>query len=490
MTMKTLLLAVVLCCSFGHAWAYDDDLPPAVQALMQQAGLPSDALAAIAIPTTRWARSWQHRADVPMQPASTMKIVTTIVALDRLGPNHRGFTELWASAAPQGVVLPGDLVFKGGADPEFDLPALWQMLYELRGKGVRDIAGSVRLDRSLFRPARIDIGLPPFDESPERPYNMIPDALMLSGNLMGLQLASNGERLTTARAWPPLDGVSVDASAMSLVDADCADWDAHWQLPTTSEPQPGRHVIALQGRFPKKCDASATLQLLDRNVLAERQVRAVWTSLGGVWRQPPGRAQEGAVPAGAWKVARHEARPWGEVLRTMNKTSDNALTRLLYLQLGTAQAADPPDATSLALAQRSVERWLDERGIARPGLVMDNGSGLSRSDRIAPRTMARMIEAALQGRHAPELLMSLPVAGIDGTMRRRLKGTPAEGWARLKTGTLRNVSALAGTVKDTRGDAWIVVAFVNHDDANREGKGRAVLDALIEWVARSGARWR
>jgi serine-type D-Ala-D-Ala carboxypeptidase/endopeptidase (penicillin-binding protein 4) len=489
MTMK-MLVAVVLCCSFGHARAYNDDLPPSVQALMQQGGLPSDALGAIAIPMTRWARPWQHRADVPMQPASTMKIVTTIVALDRLGPNHRGFTELWANGPVQGDVLQGDVLLKAGADPELDLPALWEMLHALRGKGLREIAGGVRLDRSLFRPARTDVGLPAFDEAPEWPYNMIPDALMLAGNLMGLKLASDGQRVTAA-VWPPLDGVSVDASAMSLIDADCGDWDDHWQPPAVSEPQAGRYVIALQGRFPnKKCEANASLQLLDRDVIAERQVRAVWASLGGVWRLPPSRAAEGAASNGAWQIARHTARPWGEVLRGMNKTSDNALTRLLYLQLGVAEKDSDPNRSTLDLAQHSVERWLDEKQIERSGLVMDNGSGLSRSERIAPRTLARMIQTTLTGQHAPELLMSLPVAGVDGTMRRRLKGTPAEGWARLKTGTLRNVNALAGTVRDTRGDDWVVVAFVNHDEANRDGKGRVVLDALIEWVARSGARWR
>ena len=134
-----------------------------------------------------------------------------------------------------------------------------------------------------------------------------------------------------------------------------------------------------------------------------------------------------------------------------------------------------------------MQRWFDEQHVGREGLVMDNGSGLSRSERIAPRSMARLIETALQGRYAPELLMSLPVAGVDGTMRKRLKGTRAEGWARLKTGSLRNVVALAGTVRDTRGDTWVVAAFINHDQADQ---GRPVLDALVEWVANSGARWR
>jgi serine-type D-Ala-D-Ala carboxypeptidase/endopeptidase (penicillin-binding protein 4) len=464
----------------------DDPLPAPVAAALQRAGLPSDALAAIAIPQTRWARRWQHRADAAVQPGSTMKLVTTVVALDRLGPNLRGRTELLAAGPIDGEVLNGDLVLKGGADPELDLPALWSMLFELRQRGVREIAGSLVLDRTLFRPARIDVGLPPFDDAPEWPYNVIPDALMLSGNLMGVALAADGEAVA-ARLAPPLPGIEIDATGMRPTDGACADWDDDWRPALVSQPEAGRWRIALQGGFPRRCDARGALQLLDRNVIADAQVRAVWASLGGVWRTPPGSVREAATPADATPIATHVARPWGEVLRPMNKSSDNALTRLLYLQLGVpAMKADAATPT-LALAAREVERWFDENRIDRTGLVLDNGSGLSRSERIAPRTLARLIETALKGKHAPELLMSLPVAGVDGTMRRRLKNTPAEGWARLKTGTLKNVTGLAGTVRDSRGDTWVVVAIVNHDEA---GKGRPVLDALIEWVARSGARWR
>jgi D-alanyl-D-alanine carboxypeptidase len=361
---------------------FDDALPPRVEAALAQAGLPPEALGAIAIPRTFWARTWQHRADAVMQPGSAMKVVTTVVALDRLGPNHRGRTELLAAGAIHGDVLDGDIVLKGGADVELDLPALWQMLFALRQRGVREIAGDLVLDRTRYTPPRTDVGLPPFDESPEWPYNVIPDALMVEGGLVSYALSSDG---------------------------------------------------------------------------------------------------------GSVRVAAHEARPWGEVLRPMNKRSDNALTRLLFLELGAAAASGDTSANTLEHARRAVERWFDERRIARPGLVMDNGSGLSRSERIAPRSMARLIDAALDGPHAPELLMSLPQAGVDGTMRQRLKGTRAEGRARLKTGTLRNVVALAGTVRDTRGDDWVLVAFINHEQAHL---GRPVLDALVEWVADSGARWR
>ncbi len=489
--MKHLLISALWALALAPAAAApawrDDALPPTVLAALAQAGLPDDALAAVALPlTTRWARPWQWGATRPMAPASTMKVVTSIVALDRLGPNHRGHTELLAAGRIDGERLLGDLVLKGGADPDLDLPALWQMLRTLRERGVREIAGDLLLDRTLFRPARIDLGLPPFDESPEWPYNMVPDALMLGGNLMPLALTSDGTGVH-ARFSPPLEGVEVDASSMTLNQAACSDWDDGW-LPAVVQARPeARFHIGLRGSFPRRCDAQGGLQLLDRNVIAERQVRAVWASLGGQWLRPLGSVREGATPSDATPIARHASRPWGEVLRGMNKQSDNPHTRLLFLQLGLAAMAQDASTPTLELARREVERWFDERRIDRNGLVVDNGSGLSRSERIAPLTLARMLEAAHAGPHAPELLMSLPVAGVDGTMRRRLKGTPAEGWARLKTGTLKDATALAGYVRDTRGDTWAVVAMVNHDEA---GKGRAALDALIEWVAKSGARWR
>jgi D-alanyl-D-alanine carboxypeptidase/D-alanyl-D-alanine-endopeptidase (penicillin-binding protein 4) len=464
----------------------DDALPAPVAAALDNAGLPHESFAAIALPQTRWARRWQYRAEVPMQPGSTMKLVTTVVALDRLGPNHRGRTELLAAGQIEGEVLNGELVLKGGADPDLDLPALWSLLFELRQRGVREIAGGLLLDRTLFRPARIDIGVPPFDEAPEWPYNVIPDALMLSGNLMGLTLTSTANALQ-ARLAPSLEGIELDASAMRLTDTPCKDWDDDWLPPQASPGTAGRWQLALQGGFPRACVAKFELQLLDRNVIAERQLRAVWASLGGTWRTPLGSVREGDTPPAAQLLATHPSRPWGEVLRAMNKDSDNAITRLLFLQLGVAAMKDDPVTPTLVLAQREVERWFDENRIDRHGFVADNGSGLSRSERIMPLTLARMIETALRGRHGPELLMSLPVAGVDGTMRHRLKGTPAEGWARLKTGTLRNVRGLAGTVRDTQGDTWVVVALVNHEQA---GKGRAALDAFIEWVSRSGARWR
>jgi serine-type D-Ala-D-Ala carboxypeptidase/endopeptidase (penicillin-binding protein 4) len=490
MLLSRCLVALMWAVAANAAAALDDALPAPVAAALAKAGLPADALGAIALPPSRWLRPWQYRADVSMQPGSAMKVVTTVVALDRLGPNLRGRTELLVSGAIDGERLEGDLVLKGGADPELDTGALLHLLYQLRQRGVREIGGDLVLDRTLFRPARIDVGLPPFDDAPEWPYNVIPDALMASGNLVRIDLAAGDAGAVRARLTPPLDGVEIDTSALVLTDTACDDWDDDWTLPraqpSASGPA-GSWRVLLQGGFPRRCEAGASLQLLDRDVLNERTVRALWQALGGSWRKPAGSLRLGAAPGGAASVARHEARPWGEVLRQMNKTSDNALTRLLFLQLGLAAMAADAQASTLDLARREAERWFDDKRIDRRGFVIDNGSGLSREERITPRALAQAIRTTLDGPHAPELLMSLPVAGVDGTMRRRLKGTPAEGWARLKTGTLRNVTALAGTVRDSKGGTWVVAAMVNHEEA---AKGRAVLDALMAWVAGSGARWR
>jgi serine-type D-Ala-D-Ala carboxypeptidase/endopeptidase (penicillin-binding protein 4) len=270
---------------------------------------------------------------------------------------------------------------------------------------------------------------------------------------------------------------------MAIDSARCNDWDDHWK-PATVQQQDGRTQIQLQGSFPANCAQRTELQLIDRQELAERLFRTLWAGLGGQWT---GLARElkdaSEKPTNTRLLVRRNSRPWGEVLRPLNKTSDNAHSRLLYLLLGVPAMVAEPQATTLALAEREVRRWFAEQKIDDAGLVLDNGSGLSRSERISPLQLAQMLAVAHRSRYAADLQMSLPVAGVDGTMRRRLKDSPATGWARLKTGTLRNVTALAGYVRDPQGRPWAVAMMINHDEA---GKARPALDALIDSFSRVG----
>jgi D-alanyl-D-alanine carboxypeptidase/D-alanyl-D-alanine-endopeptidase (penicillin-binding protein 4) len=468
----TLLLAPAAPQSWAQA------LPEPVLRALALARLNADALAVAALPLHNDAVPWGWQPTRLMQPGSSMKLVTSIVALDRLGPNHRGFTELRSAAPLVDGTLQGDLALVGGGDVELGLPQWWGMLLELQHAGVRHISGNLLLDRTRYRPARPDLGAPPFDASPEFPYNVIPDALNLAGSLLPLELraTATGVQATTV---PRLPGLAFD-SRMALVDARCQDWDDHWQPVSTTRGGDALQ-FTLNGAFPRNCTVRTDLQLLDRTELAERLFRQVWQGLGGTWA---GHALEQGAPSDARVLARRDGRPWGELLRHQNKQSDNAWTRVLFMELGAARSAAEPSRTTADLAAQTVHDWFAEQGIPSAGLVMDNGSGLSRSERISPLQMARLLVAASRGRHAADFAMSLPTVGVDGTMRNRLKESPAAGWARLKTGTLRNVVALAGYVSDPQGRPWAVAMMINDDEG--ASRGRPVLDALIDSIARLG----
>lgn len=481
------------CAQFGRGGAPDahGPLPAATQRALEAAGVSPDALAAIALPLGHRGRPWGHRAAVPMQPGSTMKLVTSAVALERLGPGHRGHTTLTSGARLADGVLHGDLRLEGGADPELGIPAFWALLVELRAAGVQRIAGDLVIDRHLFFPARADRGAPPFDEGPEWGYNVIPDALGLAGALLPVEIDSRSGAVV-ARTVPPLAGIEV-RSRMALADRRCAAWDEGWQPPRAAD-EAGTLVVELRGDFPRECRRRLSLQVPDRLRLEASIFRTLWASLGGTLdgqvreAEAPDRAGKSAGPAAgegaapAHVLARREARPWGEVLRRMNKVSDNAQTRLLYLALGAAHPEAAPGQPTAALAERVVRQWLEIQGIAAPGLVLDNGSGLSRSERITPHTLARLLQVAWAGRYASDFVASLPLAGEDGTLRARLRDSPASGWARLKTGTLRNVAALAGYVRDAEGRPWAVAMMINHERARA---ARPALDALVDALARS-----
>ena len=463
------------------------NLPEPVMALLAANGIAPANLSVLVLRGDQVVLA--HGAERPMQPASTMKLVTTLVSLEQLGPVFRGRTELLSNGEVTNGVLKGDLVLRGGADADLSGEVLDNMLRALQLSGIKRIEGKLVLDRSLFNPPRQDLGLPPFDESPEAYYNVIPDALLVNKNMLQLDMRATGSALQL-RMYPELERVSV-TSEMTLVERDCAKWEDGWQLPATRRAPDGRIEVVLRGAFPKNCNRSYSVNVLDRDDYVGRFVRRAWTDLGGTLS---GRTIAGATPLDARLLAAHAARALPELVRDINKTSDNTLARLLFLSLGSLQgdavegslALPAGEVSTFARADGAVRDWLRAQRIDDAGFVIDNGSGLSRVERISAQQMGSVLQAGLKSPWAPEFQASLPIGAVDGTMRRRLAGTPAAGRARLKTGSLRNVIALAGYVPDANGQPCVFVAMVNSERAG-DGRGRAVLDALVDWVARSGA---
>lgn len=464
------LLALTGCATVQHHQA----LPPTVIAALQKADMTDAVLGLMAYPLSDPARGLRLNPDLPKQPGSTMKVVTTIVALEHLGTNARGRTDLLAADKPESGVIKGPLYLRGGADTDLDWGALWGLLRQLQEQGVTHIQGGLVVDRNLFQPPRMDVGIAPFDESPEFQYNVIPDALNLNTSLLGFVVQSDDKTLSV-RTSPVLPDLLIDTRALVLNDNACPQWESTWVVPEQQMSQ-GTPQLRFQGAFPRNCTQQLDLNLVDRQWVTTTVVRQIWSQLGG---QISGPDVEGSTPAQAMVLASHQGRPFAEVARGMMKRSDNPLTRLTYLRLG-AQAATEGEPT-LDAAARTVHAWFAAKGIPTNGLVMDNGSGLSRNERITAQQMAAVLATAYNGPYAPELLSSLPVAGVDGTLSRRFKGTAVQWRARLKTGTLRNVVALAGYVRDQQDRMWVVVALLNHDDASK--KGTPVLDSVVEWVA-------
>lgn len=461
-------------------------LPAPVRQALAEVGVPVEALGLRAFPLDDPTSGLAWQAERPLVPGSVMKLLTAAVALDRLGSEQRPRTELLAEAPVQQGVLDGPLYLRGAGDGEFDTAALWSLLRQLRLSGVQTLARGVVLDRSLFSPARPDLVAPPFDETPHFAYNVVPDALLLDGGVQQLELRSGSSGALQARLpdWPQ---VEVDTQGVTLAEAPCRHWDVlpltfRFLPPAAAATAPSASAapprLFLEGRFPVSCEQRPWLQALDRQWVLTFTLRQLWQSLGGDLQ---GEIRDGTAPATARVLQTHGGRPLAESLRGALKRSDNVQLRLLYQRLGAAATELPPGRPTQERATAVAQSWLQQNGLDGAGLVLDNGAGLSRTERISAEALAQLVRHMVRSPKAPEWLSGLPVAGVDGTLRRRFVGAPAQGRARLKTGTLRDVVSLAGVVQDARGRTWVLAVMLNDEAAS--WAGRPVLDQLVNWLA-------
>ena len=450
-------------------------LPENVSAILRNAGLAETSLSALVLPIPGGAPRLAVLEERAMAPASTMKLATTLVALEELGPTFRWHTELLSVSRIDAATLRGTLYLRGGGEPNLNWDGLRAMFRSLRAQGVARLEADIVLDRSLFLPMRPDIGAPDFDESPKAYYNVIPDALVLNGNVIEFSLESNDQK-TSVRTQPPLAGVVFDAD-LTVKDASCDAWDDDWDPPLVKHANDGIVTVVLRGAFPRDCKTKTRLSLLDRNLYIERFLRAFWQELGGTWK---GRVKDGLTQRDAQLLVERNSETLADLVRPVNKASDNLMARTLYLTLGTQLPKEGRSDSTFVNANASIRNWFNKNGIATDGLVMDNGSGLSRLERISARQLASALQVAARSNWFAEFASSFPIVAIDGAMRKRLRESPAAGRARIKTGTLRDSVAVAGYVRDVRNQDWVVVAFINDPEAR---KGRPALDALIDWVA-------
>jgi D-alanyl-D-alanine carboxypeptidase/D-alanyl-D-alanine-endopeptidase (penicillin-binding protein 4) len=458
-------------CLFGVTpWSTAAELPAPIAAALQQARIPESAVALyvqdLAQPTPLLA----HNADTGMHPASVIKLLTTYAGLQTLGPAYRWKTEFYTDGAMKGDRLDGDLIIKGYGDPKITLETFWLWLRDLRIQGVRDIRGNIVVDRSYFDVPKEDPGA--FDGQPYEPYNAQPDALLLNFQAHRIRFLPDGAGKTPRIVFEVAIPKARVVNQVRMTNGSCGDWqDA---LRYRVEQTPKGVVLIFSGSYSAACgEKSMHLSLLDANAYLYALFKPLWEELGGRWR---GRVVDGGTPADATLLARHESPPLAEVIRDINKFSNNVMARQLYLTLGAETLGAP---ATLDKAGQAVANALAVRGLDFLELVMENGSGLSRRTRISAHHLGELLRAAAGSPFAAEFESSLPVVALDGTMRKRLKDNGVAGHAHIKTGSLDGVRAIAGYLLDARGRRNVVVCLINDGNAAR---ARPVQDALLEWV--------
>jgi D-alanyl-D-alanine carboxypeptidase/D-alanyl-D-alanine-endopeptidase (penicillin-binding protein 4) len=463
-------------------------LPPAMSAALQRAQVPESAVSALVVPLDPpLAERLRHRADVSVNPASVMKLVTTYAALDLLGADFTWDTQFLTDGTVDQGALRGNLYVRGGGDPKLVLERLTAAFIALQDKGVRVILGDMVLDQSAFELPGHDPGA--FDGESLRPYNASPEALLVNFKSVVLTFVPDpAAGVAHVQSEPPLAGLAIDATVPLVNRRSCGDWRESLQARFDSAD-----AIRFVGRYPSACGERVwPVAYQDPASYAVRSMEGLWRASGGAIT---GEVRTGLTPPGARLLHSAESLPLSAIIGDVNQWSNNVMAQQVFLTLGRlsparVDALTEPRGRLQPIRTGGFERskdvmarwWKSTFGIRPKPPVLDNGAGLSRDERITPDALAELLKRAARHPQGAQFVDSLSVAGVSGTAARMARNShsAARGNAWLKTGTLRDVTGIAGYVNARDGTRYVVVGFVNHPNAPA---ARPALDALVEWVA-------
>lgn len=432
------------------------------------------------------------RSEIAMNPASTMKILTTLTALDVLGPNYRWRTLVYSDGFIRNNILKGNIYLQGTGDPKLTPESLAKLIKNLRDLGIQKIDGNLIFDRSAYDPALLDSNL--IDGEALRSYNVQPDPLLYAFRTLSFQLSANKGAQTTEISYTPELARLKIINQLNLQAGACEDWRKELNLdispdslPAKTGALPADWQATFSGSFPHACqNVLYNVVAFDPNTFLTLGFTAAWQLAGGEWLKPP-QGKSGLVPSAFNPIVQYEGTKLVDAIFDINKYSNNVMARQLFLTLALDQMGKP---ATVMKSEKVIQGWLQRQGMQFPELVLENGSGLSRIEAISAKHMNDLLIAARSLPNGELFFKSLPMAGNDGTMRNRLLNT-IRGWLhlklrpeiRVKTGSLVDVKAIAGYVLSKSGKLYAVSSFINHPNAYR---GQEAHDQLLTWLAEDG----
>ncbi len=473
--MKTPLCGLMLCLASLGAQAA---LPSEVRDALTLAGIPLERVAVVVQAVDSEQASLTHNSDKSLNPASLMKLVTSNAALELLGPAYRWKTEVYYDGSLNNGVLDGNLIIKGYGDPNFSAADFWRLLGSLRQVGVQEIKGDLILDKSYF--ANNTEQKTSFDNEVWRAYNALPSAFLVNGRHSSFKFSLQPNKKNEVLIHQEFELPQLDIiNHMRVLPGECGDWRNHMKYAVSSEQKAGLEQaksVTFSGSYAADCgDKFLELSVFNDEQYAYYGFKKLWAELGGNFT---GQLKIQERPSQAVKLLEQRSQPLSELLRDMNKWSNNLMARQLLLSIAAEKIAVPARQTDGATA---IKNWFISKQAKGDSLLIDNGSGLSRMERISAEALTQMLVQTYRSPLMPEFISSLPILAVDGTLMKRLKTSPAAYRAHLKTGSLDGVSAIAGYLLDQQNRRQVLVMLVNHDKA---GASRAAQDALIEWVYR------
>ena len=445
-----------------------DELPVGVRSALNVRDLPSESLSIHVADVDTGEVVLQWLPEEPRNPASTMKLLTTLVALDILGPAYRWKTDIFALGDIEAGRLDGDLLLKGYGDPFLVTERVWQMLRSVRQAGINDISGDLLLDDSYFDIGDYDPA--DFDRQPLRAYNVAPNALLMNFKVVRYWFKPDGQ-VVNVRLDPHLGNLRVE-NRLKIASGYCGGYQRGIAVSTND----ANNEVTFSGRFPSGCKHYA----MDRTVLSHNEYAyglfdTLWRESGGFF---DGDWRNAVAPDDSEPLLTFESLPLTDMISRVNKHSNNVMARQVLYTLS-AEVLGPPGTE--AGGRDVIAKWLIENELDFGTLAVANGAGLSRDARITAADMASLLRFAWQQPYMPEYLASMSLTGLDGTLTRRFRNSELVGKAHLKTGSLDHVAAIAGYLQARSGRRFSVVVLHNFEDVHR-GPGEEVQEALLRWL--------